>query len=169
MAAEVTDERGATAGTIQLPEGSTLDEREQCLPFGAGIPATFMSDAGPSRTVMNVADCGARRLRFLWTAPPEPRGQLWFSGAIVAADGSGDVSGDGVTDFARPITAYGGLPFSFDPESGQLSRSYTATDPVYWAGEQTGTGDTTLSDIPRFLEPCEDLTIDESVELGPRG
>jgi hypothetical protein len=59
--------------------------------------------------------------------------------------------------------------FSFDPESGQLSRSYTATDPVYWAGEQTGTGDTTLSDIPRFLEPCEDLTIDESVELGPRG
>jgi hypothetical protein len=59
--------------------------------------------------------------------------------------------------------------FSFDSESGQLSRSYTATDPAYWTGEQTGAGSTTLSDIPRYLEPCEDLTIDEDVELGPRG
>lgn len=59
--------------------------------------------------------------------------------------------------------------FSFDSESGQLSRSYTATDPAYWTGEQTGAGSTTLSDIPRYLEPCEDLTIDAEVELGPRG
>jgi len=59
--------------------------------------------------------------------------------------------------------------FSFDAETGQLSRSYTATDPAYWTGEQTGAGNTTLSDIPRYLEPCEDLTVDDNVELGPRG
>jgi len=59
--------------------------------------------------------------------------------------------------------------FSFNEESGELTRSYTATDPAYWSGGQTGSGSTTLSDIPRFLEPCEDLTIDEDAELGPRG
>ena len=59
--------------------------------------------------------------------------------------------------------------FSFDQESSELTRSYTATDSAFWDGEQTGSGTTTLSEIPRFLEPCEDLTIDEEVELGPRG
>lgn len=117
MAAEVTDESGRSAGTIQLPEGGTLDDREKCEPFGAGIPASFTNvlaptPTAPERTVVNVADCGARRMRFLWTAPTEPRGQLWLSGALVSADGSHDVHGDGVTDFARPITAHGGQPIA---------------------------------------------------------
>jgi hypothetical protein len=58
--------------------------------------------------------------------------------------------------------------YSFDPETRELSRSYTATDALFWTGEQTGTGSTTPSDVARYLEPCEDLTIDEAVELGPR-
>jgi hypothetical protein len=58
--------------------------------------------------------------------------------------------------------------FAFNPESGELSRSYTASDAAYWTGEQTGSGSATISDIPRYLEPCEDLTVDEDVELGPR-
>jgi hypothetical protein len=54
--------------------------------------------------------------------------------------------------------------FTFNSETGELSRSYTATDATYWTGEQTGSGSTTLSDIPRY----EELTIDEDAELGPR-
>lgn len=110
MSAELTDENGNAAGEVRLPDNTTVDAREQCAAsFGAGILAATMNDV-PARKVMNVADCGAQRLRFLWIAPPEPRGQLWLSGALVAADGMGDVHGDGVTDFARPITAGGGEP-----------------------------------------------------------
>jgi hypothetical protein len=58
--------------------------------------------------------------------------------------------------------------YTFDPDSGELSRSYTASDAAYWTGQQSGSSSTTQSDIPRYLEPCEDLTIDESVDLGPR-
>jgi hypothetical protein len=58
---------------------------------------------------------------------------------------------------------------SFDPETRQLRRSYTATDPLYWTREQTGSNATPISTVPYFTEACEDLTIDEEAELGPRG
>jgi hypothetical protein len=59
--------------------------------------------------------------------------------------------------------------FSFDTETQQLRRSYTATDPLYWTREQTGSNATPISTVPYFTEACEDLTIDEEAELGPRG
>jgi len=59
--------------------------------------------------------------------------------------------------------------FSFDPEEQQLRRSYTATDPLYWTREQTGSNATPVSTVPYFTEACEDLTVDEEAELGPRG
>ena len=58
--------------------------------------------------------------------------------------------------------------FSFDTETNQLRRTFTATDPLYWTGEQTGSAATGISDVPYFAEPCEDLTIDEDVDLGPQ-
>lgn len=119
--AEITDETGRSAGTIQVPEGSTLDASEQCEPVGAGIPAMYLNNPSPERVVVNVADCGAKRLRFLWTAPVEPRGQLWLSGALVVADGMGTVQGDGVTDFARPITTGGGTPIASEVGGCSLS------------------------------------------------
>ncbi len=117
ISVEITDELGGGAGTISLPQAGAVDALEECAStFGTGILATSMNEVAPkdptlaARRVMNVADCGARRLRFLWTAPPQATTQLWLSGAIVAADGMGDVHGDGVTDIARPITARGGEP-----------------------------------------------------------
>lgn len=59
--------------------------------------------------------------------------------------------------------------FSFDADANQLNRSYTANDPLYWTGEQTGSNSMDLSPIAYNPEVCEDLTIDEDVELGPRG
>jgi hypothetical protein len=59
--------------------------------------------------------------------------------------------------------------FSFDTESQQLRRSYTANDPLYWTEEQTGSNAMDISGVVYDAEPCEDLTIDEDVELGPRG
>jgi hypothetical protein len=57
---------------------------------------------------------------------------------------------------------------SFDTQAQQLRRSYTAKDPLYWTGEQTGSNATNISAVPYFSEVCADLTIDEDVELGPR-
>jgi hypothetical protein len=58
--------------------------------------------------------------------------------------------------------------FSFDAATQQLRRSYTATDPLYWTAEQTGTSATNVSPVPYFSEACEDLTRDADAELGPR-
>ena len=58
--------------------------------------------------------------------------------------------------------------FSFDAEANQLDRSYTATDSLYWTEEQTGSNSMDSSPIAYNPEVCEDLTIDEDVELGPR-
>ena len=57
---------------------------------------------------------------------------------------------------------------TFDTDARQLRRSFTATDPLYWTAEQTGTSATNISEVPYFSEQCEDLTIDEDAELGPR-
>jgi hypothetical protein len=59
--------------------------------------------------------------------------------------------------------------FSFNPETQQLERSYTASDPLYWTEERTGSNNTDVSTVPYFAAACEDLTIDEDAELGPRG
>lgn len=119
ISVEITDELGGGAGAVQLPQSDTVDAMEECAAsFGTGILATSMNEVAPKnptlapRSVMNVADCGARRLRFLWTAPLQANSQLWLSGTIVAADGMGDVNGDGVTSFARPITTRGGEPIA---------------------------------------------------------
>ena len=58
--------------------------------------------------------------------------------------------------------------FWFDEDSAQLIRTYTAEDPLHWTEPQTGRNALDVSDVAYHPEECEDLTIDEDVELGPR-
>jgi hypothetical protein len=58
--------------------------------------------------------------------------------------------------------------FWLDEESGQLIRTYTAEDPLYWTEPQTGRNALDVSDVAYHPEQCEDLTIDEDVDLGPQ-
>jgi hypothetical protein len=58
--------------------------------------------------------------------------------------------------------------FSFDPDTRQLDRSYTANDPLYWTEEQTGSAAISISETPYFFEACTDLTNDDAADLGPR-
>jgi hypothetical protein len=58
--------------------------------------------------------------------------------------------------------------FWFDEDRRQLIRTYTAEDPLYWTQSQTGRNALDVSDVAYQPEQCEDLTIDETVELGPR-
>jgi hypothetical protein len=39
---------------------------------------------------------------------------------------------------------------------------------MYWTQEQTGSNSMDISGVVYDAEPCEDLTIDEDIELGPR-
>jgi len=59
--------------------------------------------------------------------------------------------------------------FSFDEQAQQLNRSYTATDPLFWMNEQTGSVAMDISNVAYNPEVCEDLTIDEDAPVGPRG
>jgi hypothetical protein len=102
LAAELTDGNGKGAGAIRLPPQNELFEPERCVPVSAGLPAAMLIDA-PSRTIIEVPNCGARRARFLWIAPAQGHGAVWFAGSLVHADGKNGVLGDGVTNFSTLI------------------------------------------------------------------
>ncbi len=59
--------------------------------------------------------------------------------------------------------------FRFDPETQQLRREYTATDPLFWNDEQTGSNAMDISDVAYHPEVCEDLTVDPDAPVGQRG
>jgi hypothetical protein len=59
--------------------------------------------------------------------------------------------------------------FWFDAETRQLRREYTAEDALFLTEPVTASNAMDISGVPYDAEPCEDLTIDEDVELGPRG
>jgi hypothetical protein len=98
LALELDDARGKAAGRLRLPPQDELFEPERCAPVAAGIGAGQLVDAD-ERTILEVPNCGAQRVRFLWVAPAEDHGAVWFAGSLVRADGMSDVAGDGVTNF----------------------------------------------------------------------
>jgi len=106
---EITDSNGVQAGELRLPPQNELPNEERCEPFEDGFSAGTLIES-EQRSLLAVADCGAKRVRFLWIAPSEARGTLRFSGGLVAADGEADSAGDGATQFAHalPLTRSGG-------------------------------------------------------------
>lgn len=58
--------------------------------------------------------------------------------------------------------------FRFDPETTQLRREYTAEDPLYWNETQTGSEALDVAQFGYSPEVCDDLTLDDDTELGPR-
>jgi hypothetical protein len=99
---EITDRNGVQAGELRLPPPGELPNEERCEPFedGFGAGEIIQSD---QRSLLSVADCGAKRVRFLWIAPREARGALRFSGGLVASDGEADAAGDAATQFAHEL------------------------------------------------------------------
>lgn len=100
LALEITDDFGVALGTLSMPAESALAEPERCA--GTPISAGQLT-APPNRSVITMPDCGAKRLRFLWTTPDADRGRAHLAGAVVHADGLGTILGDGVTEIARTI------------------------------------------------------------------
>jgi hypothetical protein len=105
LAVEVTDEQGVAVGSIRLPPDSETLAAEYCEPASDKILAASLNNTATQRQIVNMPDCGAKQLRFLWTAPATAVGAVWFSGSAVHSDGNSDPYHDGVTDFGRVITS----------------------------------------------------------------
>lgn len=105
VALELTDLRGQPAGSVRLPPAAELTPPELCEPVSDAVPAAALSMTTSGRSIVRLPDCGAKRLRLLWTAPARDAGQVWFSGSAVASDGQGDTAYDGVSDLGRAIAS----------------------------------------------------------------
>ena len=117
LALELTDVRGAAAGSLRLPGEAEIAEPELCEPASDAVPAATLSKPAARRQIINVPACGSKRVRFLWTAPDVDVGQVWFAGSMVASDGESDPHHDGVTDFGRVL----GSPAVASETSAQCS------------------------------------------------
>ena len=102
LALELTDDKGKLAGSMQLPPEAEIQAPEFCEPATDRVLAATLSETA-SRQLINVAECGSKRLRFLWTAPTSDVGRVWFSGSAVSSDAESNPQGDGVTDFGRVL------------------------------------------------------------------
>jgi hypothetical protein len=105
LAMEFSDAHGKAAGTVRLPPQEEIQAPEFCEPASDMIPAASLHEASDGRQVISLPDCGAKRVRLLWTAPAQDVGQVWFSGSAVTSNGEGDVYHDGVTDFGHVLSS----------------------------------------------------------------
>lgn len=103
LALELTDAQGKLAGSVRLPPPEETQPGEFCEPASDQILAAQLNDMVSGREIINPPDCGSKSLRFLWTAPMNDVGPVWFSGSMVLSDGESDPYHDGVTDFGRII------------------------------------------------------------------
>ncbi len=108
VSVELSDRDGRAAGVVALPASQVLEDADVCFPYAARLRAATLVETEDNRGIVTVADCGARQLRFLWTAPIERATiPILFSGALVAGDGSDSHGNDGVTTFARALQPVG--------------------------------------------------------------
>src|ERR1700712_2747661 len=96
---ELTDAQGNAAGSLGLPPMQEVQGAEFCEPATDKLLAAQLNELPSGRQIINVPDCGSKRVRFLWTAPASDIGQVWFAGSMVSSDGETDPYHDGVTDF----------------------------------------------------------------------
>jgi hypothetical protein len=59
--------------------------------------------------------------------------------------------------------------FSFDPSAMKITRSYTATDPVIFNGEYTGSDTIGVADVPYAPDTCNELTDHSHTPVAPAG
>jgi hypothetical protein len=110
----VRDADGRGVGTL-LPLGDAdLAATEKCLD---GTLGTYSSDLPNDRFVFNMRSCGIVQARFTWTAPPEPVGPIWFNAGLVAGNGDGKPTLDGVRIYSQVIPLAG--------ESAEATRATT--------------------------------------------
>ena len=119
---ELVDETGAGGedGAGVLTVATPVD---RCAATAMQDEATSLANVG-DRTIVGADVCGATQMTAEWTAPPVRRGAVWINAAIVAADGTGDPTGDYTVVYSRVIP-----PAGTDPEAGRVSSTCGAAPP----------------------------------------
>lgn len=124
-AVELTDITGHRAGSLRLPQNEEIEPPEYCdgttqlaakvilVPTEGVETEPHSCDNAANRTsttcreVVHSRDCGAQRLRFLWTAPAWDVGPIWFAGSAVVSNDDSTNRGDGVTSFSHMVPSPG--------------------------------------------------------------
>lgn len=112
-AIEIADEQGRPVGSLATLPEDDLTDLDRCRTGTAAVAPMDVED----RTVARSEPCGARRARVRWTAPSAPVPSVRMFASVVAADDSGDPSGDSTGRVVQPLRALGEPPF----EGGTLS------------------------------------------------
>ena len=120
LVAELISESGEGAGAIDIASGEKAADGELCVvPEGTQAAQLYAVRPGQEtaeegvrceatklgqRCLVAVVSCGARELRFRWTAPAKWQGPIWLSAGLVATDRvSGDPQGDSVTQLSEVV------------------------------------------------------------------
>jgi hypothetical protein len=111
---EIADDAGRALGTLAVLPDAELDPADRC---STGLGAMTLVSV-PDRQVARASVCGAARARVRWTAPDTTAVEGRLFASVVAADASGDPSGDASITFARPLRARGAPPL----EAGRLGQ-----------------------------------------------
>jgi hypothetical protein len=107
LVAEFTNEQRLGVGTLALPRPDALKPGELCAPDQGGGSPSQVHMADGMRQLVSVVDCGAKMVRFQWTAPLQASGPIWFNAGFVASNEDATAAGDGVTLVARPLPLAG--------------------------------------------------------------
>jgi hypothetical protein len=103
LIAEFTGEQRQGAGTLSLPRLDTLKPDDLCAIEEGGEPVSEIQMAENQRMLLSLVDCGAKRVRFQWTAPIDSADPVWFNVGFVASNVDATPLGDGVTLVKQPL------------------------------------------------------------------
>jgi hypothetical protein len=107
LVAEFTTEDRRGAGTLALPRPDALKPAELCAADEGGESPAAIHEVEPARQLVSIVDCGAKMLRFQWTAPLTAANPVWFNAGFVTSNQDASPAGDGVTLIARPLPPAG--------------------------------------------------------------
>jgi hypothetical protein len=109
LLAELTDESRMGVGELELPRPEATPELERCSGelLGAPSSAVHALQDGSARKLVSVVDCGARQVRFRWTAPPVAPEAVWLHVGFITSNEDTTPAGDGVTMARRLLLREG--------------------------------------------------------------
>jgi hypothetical protein len=136
---EFADEQRRPAGVIAAPEvptdGTQFPIDELCVEDGVATGFALKQIANDSgRNLIAVPECGARAVRFFWTAPMSSVGTVWMTGGVVHSDEQASPAGDGVTLLRRPMPSVVGQAYTRRLASGCSLGHGTRQPPAGVAG-----------------------------------
>lgn len=102
---EIVDAEGKAAGKLALPDEEDVEDDARCIlsedpAQREQVASAIFPYAG--REILTVTGCGARNVRFTYTAPRDAR-KIALTASIVRSDKSEDIEGDGVLELRRVV------------------------------------------------------------------